>query len=208
MLRRFGVLAFLILVLSLLVWAGVHNLRERREAVEAARGKIITLTKDGANGSGESLEAEGASLRGKPAPSFTLTDTSGKRVSLADFKGKPVVVNFWATWCAPCKLEMPWFEEFSAKYKAQGLTVLGLSQDDGASKEEIATAAKHLRVSYPILLPDDGVAKKYGGVDYLPETFYVTRDGVVQAATAGAPSKDEMENNIQRILGNSETASR
>lgn len=196
MVRRFGVLAVLVLGFALLVWAGVHNLRERRLAMQASRNKIITLSKD----SEGAPDAQGAGLRGQPAPNFTLVNTSGDRVSLANYKGKPVIVNFWATWCGPCKLEMPWFEEFSHKYQAQGLTILGLSQDDGASKDEIATAAKHIGVSYPILLPDDAVAKQYGGVDYLPETFYVSKDGVVQVATAGAPSKDEMEANIKRII--------
>lgn len=199
MVRRLGVLAAMVLVLALLGWAGVHNLRERRMAMQASQAKVITLSDKGEAAPNE----QGATLRGHPAPAFTLLDTSGKKVSLADFKGKPVIVNFWATWCAPCKLEMPWFEEFSGKYKGQGLTILGLSQDDGASKNEIAVAAKHLGVSYPILLPDDAVAKVYGGVDYLPETFYVGRDGVVTAATAGAPSKDEMEANIRTIVGGS-----
>ena len=79
-----------------------------------------------------SREGAAGKLEGKAAPGFTLLDTSGKKVSLADYKGKPVVVNFWATWCGPCRLEMPWFEEFSAKYKDQGLVVLGISEDDGA----------------------------------------------------------------------------
>ena len=198
--RRLGVLAVMVMMLAVLVWAGVHNLRARRLAVQAERAKIIPLNSSSAGGD-TAPDIQGADLRGKPAPGFSLLDTGGRKVNLADFKGKPVVVNFWAAWCAPCKLEMPWFEEFSGKYKAQGLTVLGLSQDDGATRDEIASAAKHLGVSYPILLPDDGVSKRYGGVDYLPETFYVDRNGVITAATAGAPSKDQMEANIRSIVG-------
>lgn len=145
-------------------------------------------------------DAEGENLIGKQAPAFTLKDLSGKKVSLANFKGHPVVVNFWATWCGPCKLEMPWFQEFSAKYQPQGLEVLGLSQDDGASAEDIATAAKHIGVTYPILMPDESVAKEYGGVDYLPETFYIDRAGKVVQVTAGAPSKDQMQALIEQTI--------
>src|ERR1700761_6145894 len=181
----------MIALIGVLFWAGVHNLRHRRALAESNRITLIParpMTDDGIP-----PNAEGYDLRGKDAPSFTLTDVSGKKVSLKDFKGHPVVVNFWATWCGPCKLEMPWFEQFSAKYKDQGLEVLGLSQDDGASRSDVADAAKKIGVSYTILMPDDKVAKAYGGVDYLPETFYIDRSGKVVDVTAGAPSRDEME---------------
>lgn len=134
------------------------------------------------------------------AATFDLADTQGRRHRLSDYHGRFVVVNFWATWCGPCKLEMPWFQEFSAKYQPQGLQVLGLSQDDGASAGDIAAAAKHLGVTYPILMPDEKVAKQYGGVDYLPETFYVDRAGNVVEVTAGAPSKDQMEALIRKTI--------
>ena len=192
----------MVLVVALLVWAGVHNLRERRLAMQNVPQAMLVKGGDaGDSGSGAGMpDAQGAVLLGKAAPAFTLLDLSGKKVSLADFKGKPVIVNFWATWCGPCKLEMPWFQEFYAKYQPQGLVILGLSQDDGTPKDEIAAAAKHIGVSYPILLPDDSVAKKYGGVDYLPETFYIDRKGKVLLTSAGAPSKDEMEANIQKTI--------
>ena len=95
---------------------------------------------------------------------------------------------------------MPWFQEFSGKYKGQGLEILGLSQDDGASRDDVANAAKKIGVTYPILMPDEKVAKKYGGVDYLPETFYIDRSGKVVEVTAGAPSKDQMEALIQKTI--------
>jgi len=183
--------------IAVLFWAGVHNLRQRRDLSQVPHVALIPASGDDA---ATAPEAEGAELRGKDAPSFTLTDLSGKKVSLADFKGHPVVINFWATWCGPCKLEMPWFQEFSGKYKDQGLEVLGLSQDDGASRQDVADAAKKIGVTYPILMPDEKVAKKYGGVDYLPETFYVDRAGKVVDVTAGAPTKDEMEALIKKTI--------
>jgi hypothetical protein len=95
---------------------------------------------------------------------------------------------------------MPWFEQMNAKYKDKGLVILGLSQDDGTPKDEIASAVKKIGVSYRILLPDDGVAKAYGGVDYLPETFYVSAKGDVVLTNSGAPSKDEIEANIEKTI--------
>jgi peroxiredoxin len=201
--RRFGVFTAIVLVLVLLVGSGVYNLRQRRLAMIRARGTEVTLTRAtpavADTDTGEP-DAEGAALRGKPAPAFTLVDVDGKKVSLADFKGHPVVVNFWATWCGPCQLEMPWFEEMLGKYKPQGLVILGLSQDEGTAKEKIAAAAKKLGVSYPILLPDESVAKEYGGVDYLPETFYVDAKGRVADTTAGAPTKDMIEADVQKTI--------
>jgi thiol-disulfide isomerase/thioredoxin len=202
--RRMGVLAVLVVVFVLLVWAGVYNLRQRRLAMQRAQTQVV-LVKDGASGSDAaagSPETAGTALQGKAAPAFTLVDLSGKKVSLADFKGKPVVVNFWATWCGPCKLEMPWFEEFEGKYKPQGLVVLGVDQDDtDMPKDTVAAAAKKVGVSYPILLPNKTVAKDYALADYLPETFYLNKDGIVVEHSLGAPSKDQMEANIRKAMG-------
>lgn len=195
--RQLAVFAAAVVLIALLFWAGVHNLRHRRELAESHHVTLIPASPGDNSGA---PDAEGADLKGKLAPAFTLTDLSGKKVSLSDFKGHPVVVNFWATWCGPCKLEMPWFQEFNQKYQPQGLEVLGLSQDDGASAKDIADAAKHIGVSYTILMPDEKVAKEYGGVDYLPETFYIDRAGKVVDVTAGAPSKEQMEALIQKTI--------
>ncbi len=201
--RRVAVLVAMVAVVGLFVWAGIYNYRARREQMEKARQTQATLIKDGTSAAEAAPNEQGTELRGKAAPQFALTALDGKKVSLAELKGKPVVVNFWATWCGPCKLEMPWFQEFSEKYKKDGLVVLGLSQDDleTVPKNQIAETAKKLGVSYTILLPDEKVAKLYGGVDYLPETFYVGKDGTVLAETSGAPSKDQMEANIRKAIG-------
>ena len=188
----------MIALIGVLFWAGVHNLNHRRAVSETNHIKLVPASP--ATDDSAAPDVEGSNLRGKAAPAFTLTDLSGNKVSLADYKGHPVVVNFWATWCGPCKLEMPWFQEFSSKYKGQGLQVLGLSQDDGASRQDVADAAKKIGVTYTILLPDEAVAKKYGGVDYLPETFYIDRSGKVVEVTAGAPSKEQMEALIQKTI--------
>lgn len=187
------------LVIAALFWAGVHNLRARRALLERNHVELMPAT--AGNADSGPPDVEGADLRGKPAPAFTLTGTDGRKVSLKDFKGRPVMLNFWATWCGPCKLEMPWIQDFYTRYKPQGLVVLGLSQDEGIAPSEVANAAKKIGVSYPILMPDEKVAKAYGGVDYLPETFYVDKAGAVVAVTAGAPTKDQMEANIKQAIG-------
>jgi thiol-disulfide isomerase/thioredoxin len=193
--------------ICLMLWAGWHNLRARKLALQQAQENHATLipapaAKGAANASTDSAvpDDKEPSLKGKAAPAFTLVDLQGKKVSLADYKGRPVLVNFWATWCSPCKLEMPWFEEFRQKYGPQGFEILGIAEDD-AGKDEIAKAVKRINVSYPILLTNGKVAPLYGGVDYLPESFYVDRNGIVQSQTAGLGSKDEIEANIQRLLG-------
>ena len=201
MVRRFGVLAAMVVVVAGLAWAGVLNLRARRAAVESNHVQLVPAA-PAASGDTDT-DMEGTELKGKPAPGFTLTSTDGKKVSLSDFKGRPVLVNFWATWCGPCKLEMPWLEEFSNKYKAQGLVVLGMDEDQDMRPEDVARTAKKIGVSYPILMPDknETTSKAYGGIDYTPETFYVDKSGKVIAVSLGAPSKDRMEALIQQAIG-------
>jgi thiol-disulfide isomerase/thioredoxin len=201
--RRALVLLATVVVVTLLIWAGVHNARNRRLDQQHAMETKAVLMPDTSDGASADDTGPVAKLQGTSAPAFKLVDLDGKTVSLADYKGKPVLVNFWATWCGPCKLEMPWFEEFSKKYAGQGLVILGVAADD-ASKTAIAGTAKRLGVDYPILLKDSKVEDAYGGVDYLPESFYVDRAGKILIETAGVTSeahgKDEIEANIQRLL--------
>lgn len=194
-----GVLAALVLVVIALAVAGIVNLRSRRAAVEASHVDLIPAK---AGNAAAMPDVEGGDLQGKPAPAFTLISTTGKKTSLSDYKGHPVIVNFWATWCGPCKLEMPWFEEFSKKYADQGLVILGLNQDDDKGPTEVADVARRIGVSYPVLMPDkdEKVSKEYGGVDYLPETFYINKAGKVVGVGAGAPSKDQMQSMIEAAI--------
>ena len=166
--------------------------------MRAAQERHVALI-SAPGGSPQSSEGPELDLRGKAAPSFSLKTLDGRSVALSDFKGRPVLVNFWATWCAPCKLEMPWFEQFHAEYASQGLEILGIAEDD-AAKEDISKTAKRLGVTYPILLTDGKTAPKYGGIDYLPMSFYIGRDGVVVEETAGLGAKDQIEANIRKIL--------
>lgn len=138
-------------------------------------------------------------LRGKRAPAFTLKTLDGKTVSLSDYKGKAVLLNFWATWCGPCKLEMPWLIDLQKKYAAQGFTVLGISEDDGAPKN-VADFAANMGVNYPVLMDNDKISDSYGGVDYLPTSYYIGRDGKVVLEVGGIISQSDIDADIQKIL--------
>jgi thiol-disulfide isomerase/thioredoxin len=197
--RRLQALVVLLLIVALSVWA---SFRSREHHLSSSNDEA----KAKSNPSSQGLPTDGlenlisVDLRGKPAPAFTLKDTKGRTVSLAEYEGHPIIVNFWATDCEPCKLEMPWFEQLQEKYKSQGLVILGIDQDQGLTRNKVATVATNLGISYPILLPDNTIAKKYGGVDYLPETFYVGRNGEVLIQAAGAPTKEEIEQNIRKMF--------
>ena len=201
--RKIGLVVAMIVGVTLLVWAGVHNARERRlEAQKMAAPKVVVTPAAGGKADADDSAPVTPKLQGKMAPAFTLVDLNGKKVSLADYKGKPVFVNFWATWCEPCKLEMPWLEEFNKKYSGQGLVLLGISTDDG-SKDLVAKTAKKLGVTYPILLKNDKIEDEYA-LEYEPQSFYIDRKGKVLIATAGITDgqggKDAIEANIKKLL--------
>jgi peroxiredoxin len=214
------VVTVMVVGISLMLWAGWHNLRERRLAMQKAQESHAMLLPDkggqGGDGAAESGPTlEGTMLTGKAAPEFTLKTLEGKKVSLSDYKGKPVLVNFWATWCAPCKIEMPWFEEFQKQYASQGLVILGVVDDVDAGKDMIAKTAEKSGVTYPILLSDGKISDTYGGLDakgqpvgmeYLPMSFYVDKNGVVVAETAGLDANDAKDglqhakNEIEKLI--------
>jgi peroxiredoxin len=135
----------------------------------------------------------------KNAPNFALKDADGRTVKLSDYKGKVVLLNFWATWCGPCKIEIPWFIDFEQKYKDRGFAVLGVSMDDdGWSAVKPYIAEKKL--NYRVLLGNDTVGDQYGGVDSLPTTFLLDRNGKVAATHIGLVSKSDYQNEILLLL--------
>ena len=115
-----------------------------------------------------------------------------------------MLVNFWATWCAPCKVEMPWFEEFHKKYAGDGLQIVGITEDADAGKDEISKAVQKTGATYPILLTDNKVDEAYGDVEVLPMSFYIGRDGKIVTQTAGLGTKDEVEANLKKIISGGE----
>lgn len=199
--RRALVLGVMVVGVALLLWAGWHNLRERKLEMQKARdNQVVLIPQKPGDANAEGGDEFAPKMRGKQAPNFVLTDLEGKKVSLADYKGRPVLVNFWATWCGPCKVEMPWFEQLRKQYASQGFEILGLTDDADAGKDVIAKTAQKIGVTYPILLTDGKVQTAYGGLDVLPMSFYVDRKGVVVEQTAGLGSKDQIEANIRKTI--------
>jgi thiol-disulfide isomerase/thioredoxin len=137
---------------------------------------------------------------GTPAPDFTLESLDGKTVTLSEFKGKAVLVNFWATWCGPCKIETPWLVELQNEYGSQGLQIVGVAMDD-SGKDEIARFAKDMGMNYPVLLGKEAVGEAYGGVPALPESFFVGRDGKIVDKIMGIEGKADIEIAIKKALG-------
>jgi len=206
--RMAFVVGLMVVGISLMLWAGWHNLRERKLAMQRAQeSKVELIPQGGAAAGGPTSEGDGPKMKGKAAPAFTLTTLDGKKVSLSDYKGRPVLVNFWATWCGPCKVEMPWFEEFHKQYAAQGLEILGLADDVDAGKDAIAKVVTKTGVTYPILLTDGKVQTAYGGLEVLPMSFYVDKSGTVVVQTAGLGTKDEIETNIKKTIASGGAAS-
>ncbi len=206
--RSSVVVLILIAGITAMIWAGVMAYRIRKSlrtqpAMQATLTPSNSGTATSAPDGKDSPAAEDLpDLRGKPAPAFTLKTVDGKTVSLSDYKGKAVLVNFWATWCGPCKLEMPWLIDVQKKYSDQGFTVLGLSEDDDTAKK-VGDFAKSIGVDYPILMANESVSKAYGGADgigYLPISFYIGRDGKVVSEIGGLISQSEIDSNIQKIL--------
>jgi cytochrome c biogenesis protein CcmG/thiol:disulfide interchange protein DsbE len=205
--RNTLVITAVLFILAAFAWAGWANWEYRRQAAErlrtsAPQGELV-------------LDAGGAPqylspLHGKPAPSFTLEDLSGKKISLTDYKGKALAINFWATWCAPCKVETPWLIDLRNRYAAQGFEVLAISADDidrkdarklSEEKQEIARFVQKMRMPYPVLIDGNSVADSYGDFEALPTTFFLDRNGIVVAAQMGMTTKDDLERNIKKALG-------
>lgn len=145
--------------------------------------------------------------RDKTAPNFSLRDADGKSVQLSDYRGKVVLLNFWATWCGPCRIEIPWFVDFERQYKDRGFAVIGVSMDE-EGWSAIKPFTSEVGVNYRILLGDSSIAEKYGGVDSLPTTFLIDREGRIVSTHIGLVGRSKYENEIKQLLGGSPRAGR
>jgi len=157
---------------------------------------------------GSSVPARVANVAGRAAPDLKLKDLDGKDVSLADLKGKVVFVNFWATWCDPCRIEIPWLIDMQAKYASRGFTVVGVAMDDEGksvvapfvAKEKFDVNGQPLPMSYPIWIGTDDAADKFGGILGYPTSFLISRDGKLVEKFQGLKSQDELEKAIESQL--------
>jgi cytochrome c biogenesis protein CcmG/thiol:disulfide interchange protein DsbE len=205
--RNTLVITAVLFILAAFAWAGWANWEYRRQAAEKLRASApqgeLVVDQSG-------TPQYNSPLQGKPAPPFTLEDLSGNQHSLAEFKGRALAINFWATWCAPCKIETPWLIDLRNQYAAQSFEVLAISADDidrknprklNEQKQEIARFVQRMRMPYPVLIDGDSISEPYGGLDALPTTFFLNRNGTVVAAQIGMSTKDELERNIRKALG-------
>jgi len=209
--RNSIVLGITLFLLATFAWAGWANWEYRRQAaekrlaMEAVRAELVP-----ASGAGD-VPRFISPLMQKPAPNFTLPDVTGKKISLSNYRGKAVLINFWATWCAPCKIETPWLVDLRNQYAPQGFEILGVStegddltMDDKAGwardREAIREFMQKEHIDYPLLMDGDSISKPYGGLDELPTSFFVDRKGNVVATQLGLTSKDDIESNIKKAL--------
>jgi peroxiredoxin len=199
--RNQWVIVLVLAAVALIVWSGYVNYKRRKQAAQ----RQVQGTPESANN--QSVQQDVAAdeglpdLRGKRAPDFTLRTIEGKKLSLSDYRGKAVLINFWATWCAPCKIEMPWLIALRTQYAPQGFEILGVSEDDADTPHaKLAKFGQEEGLNYPLLVGDDAISRKYGGVEFLPTSYFVGRDGKIVAETAGLVSKDEVEASIKKAL--------
>ncbi|HET7440895.1 MAG TPA: TlpA disulfide reductase family protein [Terriglobales bacterium] len=169
------ILVIVALVVSLMLFAGFHLARRPGNS------------------------SASVNFKDRMAPDFELKSLDGKTVHLSDFRGKAVLLNFWATWCEPCKIEMPWFVELQKQYGPQGFQVVGVAMDD-ASEQDITKFTKEMGVNYPILIGKEQVGEAYGGIPFLPFTFFIDRSGKVTDKVPGLKSRSDIEDNIKKAL--------
>lgn len=196
--RRALLLLIMACGIALVVWSGYQNFHRPSSSGLAQQNRVTLIPENSASSDSPVTESP---LRGKPAPPFTLVDLSGKKVSLSDFHGHPMVVNFWGTYCAPCKLEMPWLEEFSHKYAPEGFEVIGVTYDSEVGAPAISKDVQKLGVTYPILLSNAKAEKDYlSDSEVLPMSFYVDKTGKVVEVTAGLGSKQQLESMVKETI--------
>jgi peroxiredoxin len=135
------------------------------------------------------------------APDFSLKDLNGKTVKLADLKGKAVILDFWATWCPPCRAEIPDLNTLYKEYKKKGATIVGVALDEGGKTAIVAGMKKYkLSLDYPILIGNQDISKLYGGIDAIPTTFILDKGGNIVNKYIGLQEKKVFVEDLNKIL--------
>ncbi len=174
----------------------------KRKAVVLAVGAALMLGAGGRNAS-LVIPAHAGSVtyfQGKPAPDFELTDLQDNPLQLSDYRGKAVALNFWATWCVPCKEEIPSFIALQKQYGPQGLTVIGIAMEyQENAPDAVKRFVRDMGMTYPVVMGTPRVAHRYG-VEALPMTFYIGRDGNIGTRVYGISDKGSIEEHIKAAL--------
>lgn len=155
---------------------------------------VFALVAIAASGFGQ--EATGQQI---PAPGFELKDIKGQTFRLGDYKGKVILLNFWATWCAPCRAEMPDLVKLQKQYRSKGLQVVGVTYPD-YTRAAVGQIARGLKLNYPILYGTRDVAAKYDVSEVLPVTIAIDREGKIRARILGILEAEEFEQQVKPLL--------
>jgi thiol-disulfide isomerase/thioredoxin len=178
------------------VITGLLLVGKRASKPAAANANVAT----NGQAASSSLQNSGDPAKGSMAPTFELKSIpDGKVIPIASLHGKAVLLNFWATWCGPCKIEMPWLVDLQKKYGPQGLQIVGVAMDDTDDKE-IGEFAHKMGVNYIVLKGTEKVGDLYGGIDRLPLTYYIDRSGKVVDETVGLAGESVIEDAIKKAL--------
>ena len=146
------------------------------------------------------LRAEDLAVSGQPAPAWKLKDPDGREVSSDQFKGKVVIVDFWATWCQPCISEIPGYIELQKKYGPAGLVIVGVAYREFTGPATVKKFAQDKGMNYAVVIGDETIAEAFGGIEGIPSTFLINRDGRIVHHKLGAMPHEEYEKIVQQAL--------
>ena len=137
----------------------------------------------------------------KKAPDFNLMDMNDKPVRLSDYQGKVVILDFWATWCGPCRSGIPDLNALYSDYRSKGLEILGISVDEGGKGKVLEGMQEHsITINYPILIATEEVQKSYGGIEAIPTTFILDKEGNIVAKYVGLQDKETFEKQLKKLM--------
>jgi DsbE subfamily thiol:disulfide oxidoreductase len=149
------------------------------------------------NSKGNKQENQSSALIGKSAPNFSLKTIDGKSLKLSSLKGKVVILDFWATWCGPCRMEIPSFIELQKKYQKKGLVIIGMALDD---LDKVKKFAKENKINYHVVIGNDDISLQYGGISAIPTTFIIGKDHKIKKQHVGVVSQEDFEKEIKELL--------